>query len=322
MKTLIQDQLNPAQKQIYSISNLGRAFPDFKDTAIAGIYLRDDSVVVVYQDGAEQLYPKQNVITAYQEFTFRLKDFFSYLGPNYRGPSMWHNNSYIMFKGWHYQHQLGAKSDQALFQREWIDKFIYLKDKEKLKALLQGEHTDLGHLVAPDGFFEPDEEVNLNSSLEDTVAEQEQKIKEPYCSCGSFQQQLLNLSDFQQEIEGYKPQCIHLTWFKKYRELLVKRTIVRDQYRGSSPDNACAWWYAPPADHTSKGRFLVLYTKSGSMAPLSHWRTYKPDEHYAAEDVWTLFDAMLDAGFVPFPGTSLSQLSRRTNGNTHGCPIS
>ena len=99
MKTLIQDQLNSAQKQIYSISNLGRAFPDFKDTAIAGIYLRDDSVVVVYQDGAEQLYPKQNVIAAYQEFTFRLKDFFSYLGPNYRGPSMWHNNSYIMFKG-------------------------------------------------------------------------------------------------------------------------------------------------------------------------------------------------------------------------------
>ena len=136
MKTLIQDQLNSAQKQIYSISNLGRAFPDFKDTAIAGIYLRDDSVVVVYQDGAEQLYPKQNVIAAYQEFTFRLKDFFSYLGPNYRGPSMWHNNSYIMFKGWHYQHQLGAKSDQALFQREWIDKFIYLKDKEKLKALI------------------------------------------------------------------------------------------------------------------------------------------------------------------------------------------
>jgi len=310
MNNLIQDQLNSAQKQIYSISNIRRALPEFDETTVSGIYLRDNNTVVVHQDGTELLVPRQDVINAYQQFTGRLKNFFAYLGPNYRGPGIWHNNSYVMLKGWHYQHQLSHKTGQALLQREWIDKFIYLKSKDKLKAMLQSEHTDLGHLIAPEGFYDPDEEVDMDSDLEEVTAQQ--KVKEPYCSCGSFQQQLTNLSEFQQEIQGYKPWCIHLTWFKKYRELLVKRSEVRDQYRGSAPDNAAAWWYAPPEDHKSKGRFLVLYTKSGSMAPMSHWRTYKPQEHYTADDAWDLFDAMLGAGFVPFPGTSLPQLSYKT----------
>jgi hypothetical protein len=111
------------------------------------------------------------------------------------------------------------------------------------------------------------------------------------------------------EITGYKPWCIHLTWFHKYRELLVKRAEVRNEARGGAPMNCVAWWYAPPVDHNSNGRFVLLYTKHGSMAPLSHWRTYKPKEVFTQHDAWDLFFNMMDAGYVPFPGTSLPQLA-------------
>ena len=100
-------ELNEAQTAIYNRSNLRRAIKDFDDTEIAGITLRDNLVVVVRIDGSEQTYPREIVTTAYQEFTHRLKHFFSYLGPNYRGPSIWHNNGYVLFKGWTYGHALG-----------------------------------------------------------------------------------------------------------------------------------------------------------------------------------------------------------------------
>ena len=82
-------ELNEAQSAIYNRSNLRRAIEGFDDTEITGIFLRDDVVVVVRTDGSEQTYPRQLIIGAYQTFTYRLKDFFAYLGPNYRGPSIW-----------------------------------------------------------------------------------------------------------------------------------------------------------------------------------------------------------------------------------------
>ena len=308
MSIQTQDQLTTAQASIYSRSNIRRAFSDFDETDIAGIYLRDATCLVVRRDGSEQAYDRSLIKSAYQSYTNRLKDFFSYLGPNYRGPSIWHNNAYVMFKGWNYGHALGHLTSNAKLQAHWADKFIHLKDVNKVTTLLQSDQTDLGHLVAPDGLRLPAGSIDF-----DTDNEQESNVgspaAEPYCSCGSFQRQLANLSDFQMEITGYKPWCIHLTWFHKYRELLCKRTDVRNAARGGVVETCVAWWYAPPRDHISDGRFVLLHTKSGAQAPLSHWRTYKPKEIYTQHNAWDLFSNMLDAGYVPFPGTALPQLA-------------
>jgi hypothetical protein len=308
MQNQTQTQLNVAQSLIYSRSNIRRAFPDFDDTQVSGIYLRDADCIVVRADGSEQAYPRELIKSAFQQYTHRLKDFFSYLGPNYRGPSVWHNNAYIIFKGWNYTHSLGYLTSNAKLQYHWADKFIHLSDPEKLKALLQSDQTDLGHLVAPDGIRNPSGAVDLESDLEENTSSVQAVNAEPYCSCGSFQRQLLNVSLFQEEIQGFKPWCIHLTWFNKYRELLCRRTEVRNASPSGTPDKCVAWWYAPPSDGVSDGRFVLLHTKSGAQAPLTHWRTYKPREVFTQKDAWDLFFNMMDADYVPFPGVSLPQL--------------
>jgi hypothetical protein len=305
MSTLTQ--LDAAQASIYSRTNIRRAFQDFDDTDLAAINLRDDHCIVVYRDGAERVLPRDTIKSAFSSYTHRLKDFFSYLGPNYRGPSVWHNNAYILFKGWTYTHALGHLSSNAQLQNHWADKFIHISDPAKVTALLQSDQTDLGHLVAPDGLRLPDRPLDMDGELDDGT-EQDPVFGEPSCSCGSFQRQLNNLSSFQEEIQGFKPWCIHLTWFNKYRELLCKRTEVRNTSPSGAPDKCVAWWYAPPADHASDGRFVLLHTKSGAQAPLSHWRTYKPNETFTQKDAWTLFFNMMEAGYAPFPGTSLPQL--------------
>lgn len=300
-------ELNSAQALIYSRTNIRRAFQDFDDTDLAAISLRDDHCVVVYSDGGERVLPKEAIKSAFSSYTHRLKDFFAYLGPNYRGPSVWHNNAYILFKGWTYSHALGHLSTNAKLQAHWADKFIHLSDPEKVTALLQSDQTDLGYLVAPDGMRLPNRPLNLDGELDD-VAEANPLFGEPSCSCGSFQRQLGNVSAFQEEIQGFKPWCIHLTWFQKYRELLSKRTEVRNASPSGTPDKCVAWWYAPPSDHISEGRFVLLHTKSGAQAPLTHWRTYRPTEVFTQKDAWTLFFNMMEAGYTPFPGTSLPQL--------------
>jgi hypothetical protein len=213
-----------------------------------------------------------------------------------------------MFKGWHHSHALGHTTGSAQLQTHWADKFIHLSDRAKLIALLQSDQTDLGHLVAPDGLRLPNRGVDLESDLEEETSSVSAINVEPYCSCGSFQRQLLNVSGFQQEIQGFKPWCIHLTWFHKYRELLCKRTEARNASPGGTPDKCVAWWYAPPSDATSDGRFVLLHTKSGAQAPLTHWRTYKPKQTFNQQDAWDLFFSMLEAGYVPFPGIALPQL--------------
>ena len=303
-----QVELNAAQAAIYTRTNLSRAFEDFDDTDIAGIYVRGDDCIVVRRDGSEQAYNRELIKASYSSYTHRLKDFFSYLGANYRGPSVWHNNAYILFKGWNYSHALGHLTSNAKLQQHWADKFIHLSDPDKVIALLQNEQTDLGHLVAPDGLRNPTRPIDLESDLEEDTSGVQASAAEPYCSCGSFQRHLLNVSLFQQEIEGFKPWCIHLTWFHKYRELLCKRTEVRNALPSGTPDKCVAWWYAPPADHVSQGRFVLLYTNSGAQAPMTHWRTYKPREVFTQEHAWDLFFNMMEAGYVPFPGTALPQL--------------
>jgi hypothetical protein len=311
MSTQLTQELNAAQAAIYTRSNLRRAYEGFDETEIAGIYLRGDTCVVVRRDGSEQTYNAELIRSAYIKYTYRLKDFFSYLGPNYRGPSIWHNNAYIMFKGWHYSHALGHLSQAAALQRTWADKFIHLSDRTRLVHLLQSDQTDLGHLVAPDGFREGPKPLDFDDAgleSEDETSSFKEPTPQPYCSCGSFQRQLNNLSEFQAEIKGYQPSCIHLTWFQKYRELLCKRTEIRNASPGATPSKCVAWWYAPPSDSVSDGRFVLLHTKSGAQAPLTHWRTYKPKEIFTQQDAWDLFFNMMDAGYIPFPGTALPQL--------------
>lgn len=304
---LQQEVLNAAQASIYTRTNISRAFPGFDDTSIAGIYLRDDHCIVVRHDGSEQALSREVIKLAYTSYTQRLKDFFSYLGPNYRGPSVWHNNAYVMFKGWHYTHALGHLTSNAKLQQHWADKFIHISDPAKVTTLLQSDQTDIGHLVAPDGLWLPNRPIDMDAEL-DNSTEQKPVLGEPSCSCGSFQRQLNNLSSFQEEIEGFKPWCIHLTWFNKYRELLCKRTEARNASASGTPEKCVAWWYAPPKDAISDGRFVLLYTNHGSQAPLSHWRTYKPNEVFTQYHAWDLFFNMMDASYVPFPGTSLPQL--------------
>jgi hypothetical protein len=307
MSIQAQTELSSAQALIYSRSNIRRAYPEFDDTAIAGIYLRGDNCVVVRHDGSEQIYVRALIKAAFQQYTNRLKDFFSYLGPNYRGPSVWHNNAYILFKGWNYTHALGHLTSNAKLQAHWADKFIHLSDPVKVTTLLQSDQTDLGHLVAPDGLRLPNRPLDMDGELDDGT-EQQSVFGEPSCSCGSFQRQLNNLSALQEEIQGFKPWCIHLTWFNKYRELLCKRTEVRNSSASGTPDKCVAWWYAPPSDHVNDGRFVLLHTKSGAQSPLSHWRTYKPRDVFTQHDAWDLFFNMMEAGYTPFPGTSLPQL--------------
>ena len=308
MSTQLQQQeLSPAASLIYTRTNIRRAFHDFDDTEITGIYLRADNCIVVRRDGTEQTYPRELIKLAFTNYTNRLKDFFSYLGPNYRGPSVWHNNAYIMFKGWHYSHALGHLTSNATLQNHWADKFIHISDPAKLTALLQSDQTDIGHLVAPDGMRLPNRPIDMDSEL-DADAKHDAMFSEPTCSCGSFQRQFSNLSSFQEEIEGFKPWCIHLSWFNKYRELLCKRTEARNASPSGTPEKCVAWWYAPPTDHISDGRFVLLYTNSGAQAPLTHWRTYKPKEVFTQHHAWDLFFNMMEAGYTPFPGTSLPQL--------------
>jgi hypothetical protein len=113
---------------------------------------------------------REQVVTAYQGFTQRLKHFFSYLGPNYRGPSIWHNNGYVLFKGWTYGHALGHITANAKLQASWADKFIHINDQTKLEALLQSEHTDLGYLIAPEGFRYM-QSIELGSALNDSTGD-------------------------------------------------------------------------------------------------------------------------------------------------------
>ena len=306
-----QQQLNNAQKLIYSRTNIRRAFQDFDETDIAGIHRSGNNIVVVRTDGNEQTFPAESIQHSYKSYTARLKNFFAYLGPNYRGPGIWHNGTYVILKGWNYVSQLSHKTSYAQMQNRWIDKFIAIQDQDKLLSVLQGDQTDLGHLVAPDGIRICSPGATFNTLDDDTEPDQisSEQSKEPWCSCGSFQYQLNNLSDFQKEIENYKPTCIHLTWFKRYRDLLVKRAEIRSTNRGQVAQNATAWAYAPPAEGEKDGKFMIIYTTQGSMAPLNCWKIYKPKEIFTQDNAWDLFDSMLDNGFVPFPAFALPQVN-------------
>ena len=158
-------ELNDAQSLIYTRTNIRRAFQDFDDTDVGGIYLFEDQCRIVYRDGATLDYPQQQIKTAYTDFTNRLPDFFAYLGPNYMGPTIWHHGSLVLFKGWNYVHACGQHTFNAKLQQRWADKLMRITDEQQLRQLLQSEQTDIGYLVAPEGFRYPNQAVDMDSEL-------------------------------------------------------------------------------------------------------------------------------------------------------------
>mgnify|MGYP003341453729 CR=1 FL=1 len=61
-------ELNEAQAMVYTRTNIRRAFADFDDTDVAGIYLLNDLCRVVYRDGAEVDYPRQQIKDSFVSF--------------------------------------------------------------------------------------------------------------------------------------------------------------------------------------------------------------------------------------------------------------
>lgn len=298
-------QLNDGQSVIFTRSNIRRTFPDFDETDISGLYRSGSDLVVLRNDGSQQSLPADQIIKTFKDYTSRLPDFFSYLGPNYRGPSIWRNNCYVILKGWNYQKQGTTNLINAKAQNRWVDKFVCLDSEEKLIALLN--QFDLGYLISPDGKSLGRTDFSIGF---DTDGEKESTPEpQPFCSCGSYKRQQSVLPEIQQEIPGYQPTCKHMTWFKKYRELLVKRSQLIESCRGHVASNATAWYYAPPNVGEQHGKFAVIYTKQGQMAPLNKWRYYRPEETFNQHDAWGLFDSMIEKGFVPFPSTALPSIS-------------
>lgn len=181
MTTAIE-QLNSGQRLIYSYSNIRRAFTDFDDTDISGMHLNDDDLVVVYNDGAEKLFNKRPIKETFKDFRSRCPDFFSYLGPDLRGPSFWRNNCYVLYKGWNYQFQGSYKLPQAIMQQRWGDKLQLIENEEGIKAFLANPDYSFGYLVAPDGILLPAPPLSLDDS--DEIA-QEPDLS-PYCSSDCF----------------------------------------------------------------------------------------------------------------------------------------
>jgi hypothetical protein len=69
MEKLTNKELNQAQQLIYSKSNIRRAFNDFDDSDIAGLYMQDRKILIVRTDGSEQTYPIEPIQTAYRSYT-------------------------------------------------------------------------------------------------------------------------------------------------------------------------------------------------------------------------------------------------------------
>jgi len=302
MTTTIE-QLNSGQQVIYSRSNIRRAYPNFDDTDISGMYLNPDDLVVVYNDGTEKEFDTRPIKETFKDFRSRCPDFFAYLGPDLKGPSFWRNNCYVLYKGWNYQFQGSYRLPQAIMQQKWGDKLQLIENEEGMKAFLGNPDYNFGYLIAPDGVRLPAPPLSIDDS--DEIAKEPDLS--PYCSCGSFVQQKQILKEIQEEIPGYEPMCKHLAWINRYREFLSKRSALIDSKPGMI-EKATAWSYAPPAPGEELGQLQILYTKAGKMAPINKWRIYKKDTRYSQHDAWDLFDAMLENEFVPFPAPALTQL--------------
>jgi len=290
-------ELNPAQGFIYTASNIGRAYPDFDYGSIAGIYKRDNHCLVVRTDGSEELYEASLVQNAYLKFRERLTHFFHCLGYNYRGPSLWRDGYYIMFKGIHYAHATSSKSTEALAQQFFEQNYEFNRttDRDVVIAALENDQCNIGHLIKPDG-------------------------DDYSCSCGSFQKQYRNIDGLRQELNDpkFKPSCIHLVWLHTYRRFLKERAALVSSIPSGMPKKCAAWIYEPMVQGgpTPHGSLKIFYTDQGHMAPRDQWKEYFPDKTFTEEHLWTYLFKMVNAGYVPFLGSILTQFSKKNERNS------
>tara|TARA_R100000742_G_C4273868_1_gene93607 strand:- start:980 stop:1861 length:882 start_codon:yes stop_codon:yes gene_type:complete len=285
------NELNPAQKLIYTCSNIKRSHVDFDDSDIAGIYLRDNSCIVVRNDGVENIYQRDLIKIAYAENVNRLVNFFHNLGPNYSGPSLWIGDgqpeTYVMLRGAHYWHQESKNTLVAKTQRKFIqdNELNSIKGTGPMVSFLENDHLPIGHLV---------------------------KLCNNSCSCHSFQKQYRILDLFKEEIsEAFEPGCIHLTWLKTYKRFLQQRAALINSIPNGIPKKCAAWWYAPPDVKHPRGygKLIILYTDQGHLAKKKEWKTYMVNKDFNQYDLWQKLFKMVENGYVPFNGqTALPQI--------------
>lgn len=289
INSISTEQFNAAQKLIYTVSNIRRTSKTFDDSDIAGIYLTDDSCIVVNSEGQEQSFSRKEIQETYVKHTTRETSFFRNLGPNYIGPKLWRGSlpqAYVMLRGanyWHTEsHKTSLAKSQILFLKQDLD---LIESYDSLETILENEQLNLGHLIQPDI---------------------------PYCSCGSFQKQSAHLELFQQELsKDFQPSCIHLVWYQMYKRFLINRSKLLTECNTGYPKKCAGWWYAPPnqKNPNDKGTLKILYTDKGFLAPLKDWKVYKNKELFNQYDMWNKLFNMVDSGYVPYCGvTALSHL--------------
>ncbi len=285
-------ELNVAQQFIYTASNIGRAYPDFDYSDIAGIYKRDQYCLVVRTDGSEELYKASLVQNEYLKFRERLTHFFHCLGHDYRGPSLWKDGYYIMFKGIHYAHSTSSTSPTALAQKFFEENYEFKRtnDRNLVIAALENDQCNIGHLIKPDG-------------------------DDYSCSCGSFQKQFRNIDGLRKELNDpeFKPSCIHMVWIHTYRRFLRERAALLSTIPNGIPKKCGAWTFKPmiQGGPTSHGKLEIFYTDQGHMAPRDQWKEYFPEKNFTEEHLWTYLFKMVNAGYVPFLGSILTQFSKK-----------
>ena len=289
----IYDELNNAQKIIYTPSMISRAYPDFNHGQICTIYRVGENCIVKRKNRIEEKYDTGKIKIAYLEFMQRDIPFFSYLGPNYRGPIPWpyKPNTYILLKGWNYEYQGSHKNAEAKMQQLWINSFNNLKNIDALKAILENSNDD-----DSDETILPDTKQALGHII----------TPYKYCSCQAFQKQLKNLNQFKGEFyDQYEPSCKHLHWYDKFKLFQRKRNELTEDLSGRVPMKAVLWFYIPPEKQYQKGKFKIWWTTKGLYSDISNWKQINSLSQW---DAWNYFDRMLDKGFIPYEGSTVPKL--------------
>ena len=289
----IYHELNEAQKIIYTPSMISRAFPDFVHGQISNIYRVRKDCVVKRLDGTEEKYEAESIKVAYLKFIQRDVPFFSYLGPDYRGPIPWSykRNTYILLKGWNYAYQGSTKTSEARMQRLWINSFNNVKNIEALKCLVENSNDD-----DPDDTVLPDTKEAIGHVI----------TPYNYCSCQAFQKQCRNIDEFKEEFyEDYQPCCKHLNWYDKFKLFQRKRNELTEDLGGRTPMKVVLWFYIPPEKQYQKGMFKLWWTTKGMYSDISNWKQITSLSQW---DAWNYFDRMLEKGFVPYESSTVPKL--------------
>ena len=299
----LYSELNEAQKFIYTPSMIGRTFENFDFSNICTIYTytiktlisSKQYCIVKRTNGNEEKYDAEPIKSSYSNFIKRTIPFFSYLGPNYRGPIPWINNknTYILLKGWNYLYENSYKTPEAIMQRKWINSFNNIKDLNVLKTFLENSNDD-----------DPEEEIipDVKESLGHVI------VPGKTCSCKAFQKQSNNLDLFKEEFgSDYKPYCKHLVWYDNFKKFQLERQILRDKLEGKIESKVSLWFYTPSPQKFGKGIFKIYYTDQGIYS-----KQFKTVKNLTQDDAWEYFTRMIKAGYLPYEGSLVPKISKKS----------